>query len=97
MQQIEKLDVNKGSALNQSPVYEQLGFKHNLPFGARSKLRDACKRFLRFAFLLDFIALESLTNIYVLTIDDTIKKLRAQISISVDYNLYDPNERRHVN
>ena len=52
MQQIEKLDVNKGSALNQSPVYEQLGFKHNLRFGAKSKLRDACKRFLRFAFLL---------------------------------------------
>ena len=75
MQQIKKLDINKGSTSNQSPVYEQLGFKHNLRFGAKSKLRDACKRFLRFAFLLDFIALESLTNIYVLTIDDTIKKL----------------------
>jgi dynein heavy chain len=52
------------------PVYEQLGFKHNMKFGARSELRDACKKFLRFAFLLDFVALESLSNIYLLSITD---------------------------
>lgn len=58
------------------PVYEQLGFKHNMKFGARSELRDACKKFLRFAFLLDFVALESLSNIYLLSISDCQNKLK---------------------
>ena len=73
-------------------MYEQLGFKHNLRFGAKSKLRDACKRFLRFAFLLDYIALESLSNIYILTIHDTINKFRQQLSEKIDYSLYDSSD-----
>lgn len=39
-----------------SEHYEKLGFKANIGFGAKSELRDLCKRILRFAFLLDFVA-----------------------------------------
>lgn len=74
MRQIEKLDKNQSPG--QDPVYEQLGFKHNLKFSARNELRDACKKFLRFAFLLDFIALESLSNIFLHSIHDTTEQLR---------------------
>lgn len=74
---LEKMDSGKGGATG--PVYEQLGFKHNMKFGARSELRDACKKFLRFAFLLDFVALESLSNVYLLSIQDCSAKLRLQV------------------
>jgi len=74
---MEKYDNNKN--VSQDPVYEQLGFKHNLKFGARSDLRDACKKFLRFAFLLDFIALESLSNVFLHSIRECIEKLKLQV------------------
>jgi hypothetical protein len=85
MRMIEKMDTSKG--VNSDPVYEQLGFKHNLKFGARSELRDACKKFLRFAFLLDFIALESLSSICLLSIHGCIEKLKLQVRSSISYEL----------
>jgi dynein heavy chain, axonemal len=85
MRQIEKLDKNKSAA--QDPVYEQLGFKHNLKFSARNELRDACKKFLRFAFLLDFVALESLSSIFLSSVRDTLAKIGAQADAAVDYEL----------
>lgn len=62
--------------LNSDPVFEQLGFKHNLKYGPRSKLRRACSRFLRFSYLLDFLALDALANIYIESVKDTILKLK---------------------
>ena len=62
--------------LNSDPVFEQLGFKHNLKYGPRSKLRRACSRFLRFSYLLDFLALDSLSNIYTESVKDTLRKLK---------------------
>ena len=73
--------------LNSDPVFEQLGFKHNLKYGPRSKLRRACSRFLRFSYLLDFIALEALSNIYVQSVKDTCKQLRKLSEIEPDYEL----------
>ena len=75
-EETQKKDYIKGSggvtndgakekkSMNSAPIYEQLGFKHNLKYGPRSKLRRACSRFLRFSYLLDFIALEALSSIY---------------------------------
>lgn len=68
-------------------MYERLGFKHNLKFSARSELREACKKFLRFGFLLDFIALESLSNIYLNSIHDCVDKLKVQVHTEVSYDL----------
>jgi len=58
-----------------------------LKFGASSELRYACKKFLRFAFLLDFIALESLSNIYLHSIHDCIEKIKTQVNLKIDYDL----------
>ena len=73
--------------LNSDPVFEQLGFKHNLKYGPRSKLRRACSRFLRFSYLLDFVALEALSNIYTESVKDTCKKLKYLSEIQPDYDL----------
>lgn len=61
--------------VNTNPTLEALGFKHSLKYGPRSNLRKACSRFLRFSYLLDFLATEALTNIYLLSVDETIVKL----------------------
>lgn len=49
-------------------VFEQLGFPDHMTYGHRSNLRKECSRFLRYAYLVDFLALESLTNIYLDTV-----------------------------
>ena len=63
-------------AVNTNPTLEALGFKHSLKYGPRSNLRKACSRFLRFSYLLDFLATEALTNIYLLSVGETINKLQ---------------------
>lgn len=77
--------------VNTNPTLDALGFNHSLKYGNRSKLRNACSRFLRFSYLLDFIATEALTNIYLLSIQDTITKLKKLTTIPVRYEF---NERR---
>mgnify|MGYP006889532110 CR=1 FL=1 len=42
--------------VNTNPTLEALGFKHSLKYGPRSNLRKACSKFLRFSYLLDFLA-----------------------------------------
>jgi len=42
---------------------------------------------LRFSYLLDFVALEALSNIYVESVKDTCKKLRSLTEIQPDYEL----------
>mmetsp|Transcript_30959 Transcript_30959/g.47352 ORF Transcript_30959/g.47352 Transcript_30959/m.47352 type:complete len:165 (+) Transcript_30959:2605-3099(+) len=85
IKQIEKMESSKVSSSN--PNYEQLGFKKNLKFESRSLLRDACKKFLRLSFLLDFVALESLQNIFLMSIHDCIAKLQDQVSQEVTFEL----------
>jgi len=77
--------------VNTNPTLDALGFNHSLKYGNRSKLRNACSRFLRFSYLLDFIATEALTNIYLFSIQDTITKLQKLATIPVRYEF---SERR---
>ena len=56
--------------------YEELGFGKDMSYDQRSKVRSACMNFLRFAFLLDFIALDALTKIYINSVNDLKQKLR---------------------
>lgn len=70
---LEQMQLDAGKNAKQDPIYEQLGFKSTLKYGARSELRQACQKFLRYSFLHDYIALESLSNICLLTIEDSIK------------------------
>ena len=49
-----------------------------MTYEKRSELRKECTKFLRFAYLVDFIAMESLSNIYkysVLALEDKMKEI----------------------
>ena len=74
---IEKEREQKNS--KQEPIYEQLGFSGVLKYDQRSELREACNRFLRFSFLLDYVALWSLSKIYLYSIQDCDKIMRRQV------------------
>lgn len=57
-------------------VFEKLGFPEGMTYGHRSSLRKECSRFLRFAYLVDFLSLESLANIYLGSVKDLIERLQ---------------------
>lgn len=57
-------------------VFEKLGFPEGMTYGHRSSLRKECSRFIRFAYLIDFLSLEALANIYTGSVQEMIKRLR---------------------
>jgi hypothetical protein len=57
-------------------IYEKLGLPQGMTYGHTSSLRKECSRFLRFAYLVDFISLESLANIYKSSIEEMIARLQ---------------------
>lgn len=57
-------------------VFEKLGFPEGMTYGHRSSLRKECSRFLRFAYLVDFLSLEALSNIYIGSVGDMVERLR---------------------
>lgn len=56
-------------------AFEKLNFPSGMTYGHRSSLRKECSRFLRFAYLVDFISLEALANIYKNSVEDMINRL----------------------
>jgi len=56
-------------------VFEKLGFPEGMTYGHRASLRKECSRFLRFAYLIDFLSLEALANIYTGSVKDMIERL----------------------
>jgi len=63
-----------------------------MTYGHRSNLRKECSRFLRYAYLVDFLALESLTSIYLYTVADFLDRLRTldntQLEIKNEQDLF---------
>lgn len=57
-------------------AFEKLNFPSGMTYGHRSSLRKECSRFLRFAYLVDFISLEALANIYKNSVEDMISRLQ---------------------
>ena len=57
-------------------VYEKLEFPAGMTYAHRSSLRRECSRFLRFAYLADFLSLEALSNIYIRSVKQMIKRVR---------------------
>lgn len=70
------------------PVYEKLGFKHNLKYGPRSSLRRLCSRFLRFSYLLDFLTMDALSNVWIDSVQHMLIKLHNLNDTEVDVELY---------
>jgi dynein heavy chain len=60
---------------NTNSVFETLGFPEGMTYGHRSSLRKECSRFLRFAYLIDFLSLESLSNVYTGSVQELITRL----------------------
>ena len=52
-----------------------------MTYEKRSQLRKECSKFLRFSYLVDFLAMESLSNIYTLSVKDLIDKLQSLAAI----------------
>mgnify|MGYP001297544566 FL=1 len=57
-------------------AYENLGFPDNMDYERRSELRKECSKFIRFSYLLDFLALNALSTIYNESINDLIGQLQ---------------------
>jgi hypothetical protein len=53
-------------------------------------------RFLRFSYILDFVATEALTNIYLFSVEETIKKLEQLSKIKVRYDITDGRQFTYV-
>ena len=56
-------------------VYHALGFPPGMTYAHRSSLRRECGRFLRFAYLADFLSLESLSKIYIGSLEIMIERI----------------------
>jgi dynein heavy chain, axonemal len=56
-------------------AFEKLGFPEGMTYGHRSSLRKECSRFLRFAYLVDFLSLEALANIYIGSVREMVFRL----------------------
>lgn len=85
-------DNKKRNLIYFDPALAELGFKSQLNYGKKSELRKICSRFLRFSYLMDFIATEALTNIYLLSVRETIDKLHDLAELPIDYSLFQEDE-----
>jgi len=64
-------------------VFDKLGFPSGMTYGHRSSLRKECLRFLRFAYLADFLSLDSLSKIYTGSVSKMIDRLES-LNESID-------------
>ena len=55
--------------------YDKLGFPAGMTYAHRSSLRKECSRFLRFAYLVDFLSQEALSQIYIGSLEKMIDRV----------------------
>ena len=67
-----------------------------MTYEKRSELRKECYKFIRFSYLVDFLAMEALSNVYTLSVNDLISKLTSLVDIDESYVLKDPTTRTPV-
>ena len=78
-----ELKLNKSES---DHVYEDLGFKPNLKYDSKSDLRKSCSSFLRCAYLLDFITMDALRNIYLNSVKTLFNKLDFLSDVNITYD-----------
>ncbi len=71
----QQMNTSNAKKRQNNSVFENLGFPDHMTYGHRSNLRKECSRFLRFAYLVDFLALESLCGIYIDTVKEFLDRL----------------------
>ena len=67
-------------------AYENLGFPDDMLYERRSELRKECSKFIRFSYLIDFLAMDALKNIYTFSVNDLI----------MDFNTLVQNEDSNI-
>jgi len=69
-------DTKEKRRTNDRNKFEELGFPPFLNYVHRSMLRHECSKFLRLAYLLDFMTVEALGNMYLGSVGDFTRKLK---------------------
>ena len=64
--------------------YDALGFPDNMTFEKRSQLRKECSKFLSFACLVDFVAMESFSKIFIYSFQELEDRLKLQVEQKSD-------------
>lgn len=65
-------------------MFTKLGFPPGMTYGHRSQLRKECIKFLRYAYLVDFLSMEALAKIYTNSVNEMLEKLRKLDSYGTD-------------
>ena len=58
-----------------------------MTYEKRSELRKECSKFLRFSYLVDFLATESLKNIFLLSVKSLEIKLQELVNVETEFVL----------
>lgn len=74
-------------------AYETLGFSDNMTYEKRAELRKLCSKFIRFSYLVDFIAMESLANIFMNSVKELEDKLSTLSKQNVEVIYRDPTQK----
>jgi len=76
-EELQKIGETKQNTnqLNKNLI-EILNLPDKLSYQHRSLLRSECLKVLRFAYLLDFLTLDSLANVYMCSLNDFLEKIR---------------------
>ena len=69
-------DTNKKNQDEKRDLIEKLGFPLNMSYGHRALMRNEFVRFLRLAYLWDFMAIQSLGRVYISTADDFLNRIQ---------------------
>lgn len=75
-------------------AYDALGFNGEMDYDQRKRVREVCKSFLNFSYLVDFIALDSLTKIYHNSVNELKEKLHLLSEQAAGKPLADPEKAR---
>lgn len=82
---------------NKKGLIELLNLPDKLSYQHRSILRAECLKVLRFAYLLDFVTLESLANVYMSSLKDFLKKIEKMKVYELQRNnIQSPKKRFEV-
>ena len=76
---IPRIDLkeNHDSNKDNRNKFEAVGFPPNVKFSIVNKLRNSSIKFIRFSYLLDFLAIEALSRAYIVSLKKTADTLKS--------------------
>lgn len=74
--------------------YETLGFPETMSYDKRSVLRKECFRFIKFAYFIDFLAVDCLTRIYLNSVQLFISEVSQRSGLNDPVVVTDPEKSK---